>query len=298
MIYTLTFSPSIDYYLNVLDFKDGAINKSESEKIVIGGKGINVSLVLKELGLESYIIGFKSGFTGNFFQEELDKHNIKNTLIPASGYTRINVKINSTKETAINTNSLYITNDGLCSLYNILEKLAKEDILIISGNVNNVNIEEVYKHISSAANVVLDIDYNILPLLKYKPLLIKPNRNELERLFSIKITKAEDVVKCSQTLKDKGAKNVIVSLDKDGAILFDEYGNFYYNKGKKINVVSSVGAGDSLVAGFIYGYVNKFKMEESFELGIICATASCLTNGIPNKKLIDKVKENKNEYMA
>lgn len=292
MIYTLTFSPSIDYYMNVLDFKDGTINRSVSDQLVVGGKGINVSKVLKQLDTESVAIGFISSFTGDYLKEELDKEGIKNKLINAKGTTRINVKIISNNETAINSNSLIITNEEIDILYEALKLVNKDDYLIISGSVpSTANLEDLFKHLNKDVIVVLDVDYNIRPLLIHKPFLIKPNRDELGRMFNKKIDSVEDAISYARILKQEGAENIIVSLDKDGALLIDKTDKIYYNKGKNIEVVSTVGAGDSLVAGFIYSYINNYSIEEAFNFGVTCSQAACLTNALPNKILINKIKE-------
>lgn len=292
MIYTLTFSPSIDYYMNVPMFKEGFINRSNSDEFVIGGKGINVTKVIKELGMKSIAIGFIGDFTGDYLKSILDQEQINYQLIKAKGHTRINVKIISNNETAINSNSLIITNNEMNELYKIIESLNSDDYLVISGSVpNDINFDELYNHLDENVKVILDVDYNIRKTLCHKPFMIKPNRDELGRMFNTKIESVEEAISCAKILKKEGAINVIVSLDKEGALLIDKNNKIYYNKGKEIKVKSTVGAGDSLVAGFLYNYVNSNNIEESFKYGIICSQAACLTNALPTKLLIEEVKE-------
>lgn len=294
MIYTLTFSPSIDYYLTVNRFKENSINRSTMEEFAIGGKGINVTKVLKELNVNSIAIGFISGFTGEYLKECLKKENVESYLINASGSTRINVKILSEHETAINSNSLIIDNEALNILYKKISEIKEGDYLIISGSVPpHIDLEDIVKKIKKQVKVIIDVDYNIIPLLKYHPFLIKPNRDELYKLVNKEANDLNEIILFAKELKKQGAQNVIVSLDKDGAIMIDEQNNEYYRKNKKLNVVSTVGAGDSMVAGFIFGSIHNYSMEKSFELGMHCAAAACLTKALPNKMLIDKIKESK-----
>lgn len=292
MIYTLTFSPSIDYYLTVSEFKENIINRSTKEEFVIGGKGINVTKVLKELNVDSVAIGFISGFTGEYLRESLKEENIKNYLIDASGNTRINVKILSDFETAINSNSLTIDNEALNILYKKINEINEGDYLVISGSVpKNIDLEDIVKKIKKQVKLIIDVDYNIIPLLKYHPFLIKPNRDELYKIFNKKANNLDEILSLAKELKKQGAENVIVSLDKDGAIMIDDQNKEYYKKNRKLKVVSTVGAGDSMVAGFIFGDIHNYSMEKSFELGMCCAEAACLTKALPNKELIDKIKE-------
>lgn len=292
MIYTLTFSPSIDYYLTVREFKENIINRSTKEEFVIGGKGINVTKVLKELNVDSVAIGFISGFTGEYLKESLQKENIENYLIDASGNTRINVKILSDFETAINSNSLTIDNEALNILYKKINEINEGDYLVISGSVpKNIDLEDIVKKIKKQVKLIIDVDYNIIPLLKYHPFLIKPNRDELYKIFNKKTNNLDEIFSLAKELKKQGAENVIVSLDKDGAIMIDDQNKEYYKKNRKLKVVSTVGAGDSMVAGFIFGDIHNYSMENSFELGMCCAEAACLTKALPNKVLIDKIKE-------
>ena len=235
MIYTLTFSPSIDYYLTVNRFKENSINRSTMEEFAIGGKGINVTKVLKELNVNSIAIGFISGFTGEYLKECLKKENVESYLINASGSTRINVKILSEHETAINSNSLIIDNEALNILYKKISEIKEGDYLIISGSVpSHIDLEDIVKKIKKQVKVIIDVDYNIIPLLKYHPFLIKPNRDELYKLVNKETSDLNEIILFAKELKKQGAQNVIVSLDKDGAIMIDEQNNEYYRKNKKI----------------------------------------------------------------
>ena len=300
MIYTLTLSPSLDYINKVSNFEVNKINRSNDSFYLPGGKGINVSIVLKELGIESIALGFVSGFTGKFLIELLNEKNIRSSFIEATGTTRVNVKIQSNLETAINTNTLIINQDNLQQLKNIINKLEENDILIISGSVpNGVNeniYEDLIKDLDPNVKVIMDTTSSyLLKTLKYKPFLVKPNREELEELFNKEINGITEIKKYANELRNLGAKNVIVSLDKEGALLCDSNGNDIYLKSYPGNLVSSVGAGDSLVAGFVCGIKKGQDIKEAFMLGVACGNATAYSDSLATKEEIDqmliKVKE-------
>ena len=261
MIYTLTFSPSIDYIINIDNVKIGDINRSKNDKFLPGGKGINVSIILSKLNRKSIAMGFLGGFSGNFIKDELDKLNIENDFINIDGISRINVKIEGNKETAINGSSPNISKDDINKLIIKLNKLQENDVLIISGNVPEcVNID-VFNNILNdlhKKNVELIVDNKneiLMESLKYQPLLVKPNKEELEETFNVKLENDEDIIKYAYYLKEQGAKNVIVSLGDKGAILIDNNNNVYKENAKIGKVINTVGAGDALVAGFIDEYL-------------------------------------------
>ena len=293
MIYTLTISPSLDFINEVNKFELGKINRSHASLYLPGGKGINVSLLLKELDIDSIALGFKSGFTGDYLQKLLNEKEIKNKLIEADGYTRINIKVLSDCETAINTNTLIIEDKHLDSLFNEFSKLSSNDILIISGNIPSALNQDLYEKIilklDKNIKVVVDAESKLLlNTLKYRPFLIKPNRDELEEMFNIKMDSYNDAINYAKVLQGMGARNVIVSLDKDGAILIDEHKKVYNLKNIEGKLVNSVGAGDSLVAGFICGIERNYEMKDAFMLGVACANATAFSKSIANKSSINQ----------
>lgn len=297
MIYTLTVSPSLDYTNYIDDFDKNKINRANISKFILGGKGINVSQVLKTLGEDSIVLGFKAGFTGDYLQNLLNQKNIKNDLIEVEGFTRINVKVISNCETAINTNTLTINNHHLQLLISKIKQVITDgDYLIISGsipqNISQDYYENIIKELDDNINIVVDAEKELLVnTLKYKPFLIKPNREELEQIFNKKINNLDDAIYCAKILQQQGAKNVIVSLDSDGALLVDQSNNEYFIKNIEGEKVNSVGAGDSLIAGFIYGVNKGLSMRESLLLGVACGNATTFSEGLGNKSSIYQILE-------
>lgn len=297
MIYTLTVSPSLDYINYIDDFEKNKINRSTISKYILGGKGINVSQVLKILGEDSIVLGFKAGFTGDYLQKLFDEKNIKSDLIEVEGFTRINVKVISNYETAINSNTLTINNKHLQLLISkVKQVLADGDYLIISGsipqNISQDYYENIIKELDSNINIVVDAEKDLLlNTLKYKPFLVKPNREELEQIFNKKIKNLAEVIYYAKILQQQGAKNVIVSLDADGALLIDQNNNEYYVKNIEGEKVNSVGAGDSLIAGFIYGINKGLSFKESLLLGVACGSATAFSEGLGNKSSIYQILE-------
>lgn len=300
MIYTLTISPSIDYVVEVDNFKIGNINRAKSEHAFIGGKGINVSLVLHNLGRESTALGFIAGFTGRHIKEELDHLFIKNDFVELEGLTRINVKLIGEKETAINGIGPSINEEDIETLIQKIERLNEEDYLIMSGAIPslvNKNIyEEILKRISPQVHVVIDTASKaLLDLLKYHPFLTKPNKEELEELFDVVINNDDELVRYAKRLIELGAKNVIVSLDKDGALLVNKDIVIKSNSPKG-TVINSVGAGDSLIAGFIDQYLRSKNIVKAFYYGIASGSASAFSNKLATKEEIDYLYSKVNEW--
>lgn len=297
MVYTLTISPSLDFYNYVDEFKANEINRSKESFYLPGGKGINVSLVLKELGMDTVCLGFNAGFTGEYLVQLLNEKNIKTDFINALGKTRINVKIVSEHETAINTDTLIINDDHINNLKYKLNKLQDNDVLIISGKIPNILKQTLYEDLIALINkknikIIVDAEKDLLlNTLKYKPFLIKPNRDELEQIFNIKIKNKEDAIFYAKKLQEKGALNVIVSLDKDGAVMVDSSNNDYYLQNSNQKVVNSVGAGDSVIAGVIYGLENNYSMKDAFLLGMACGNATASSKNLADKTSIIKTLE-------
>ena len=284
MIYTITFNPALDYISKVDNFEIGKINRTKEEKILPGGKGLNVSTVLKNLGFQSTALGFIAGFTGKELKTEIEKYGIQTDFIEVKeGITRINVKISSDVETALNGNGPIITEADIEKLLEQISKFNNEDIVILAGNIPKGIKNNIYEIICSkleknGVTFVVDSTKELLiNVLKYKPFLIKPNTEELEETFKEKIETTEDIVKHAEKLQDMGARNVLISLGGDGAILITETKEVYYSKAPKGKVLNTVGSGDSMVAGFIAGYQKNRDYNEAFKMGIAAGSASAFS---------------------
>lgn len=304
MIYTLTFNPALDYTTQVENFKIGKINRTKTENILAGGKGLNVSIVLKRLEIENTAISFVAGFTGKELEREIKEYNIKTDFIETNrGYTRINVKISSLEknsliqesETALNGNGPEITENDIEKLLQKIQNINSNDIVILSGNIPKCINENIYEIICKELyekNVKFVVDASqklLMNCLKYKPFFIKPNKEELEETFNTKIETKEEIIIYAQKLQEKGAQNVLISLGGDGAILLTEKNEVYYSNTPKGQVVNTVGAGDSMVAGFIAGYLKKQNYKEALKLGIASGSATAFSAGLALKEEIDEL---------
>lgn len=284
MIYTITFNPALDYISQVDSFKTGKINRTKTEKILPGGKGLNVSTVLNNLGIKNTALGFIAGFTGEELKRNIEQRGIKTDFIKVEkGITRINVKIISNEETALNGNGPEITQKNIDELLQKIEKIEKEDIVIISGNIPkciNNNIYEIIckKLEKNKIRFIVDSSKELLiNVLKYKPFLVKPNKEELEETFNTKIKTKEDIIANAMKLQKMGAENVLISLGGDGAILLTSKNEEYFSKAPKGKVINTVGAGDSMVAGFVAGYQKCGDLEYAFKMGIAAGSASAFS---------------------
>ncbi len=284
MIYTITFNPALDYISQVDNFEIGKINRTQTEKILPGGKGLNVSTVLKNLGIDSTALGFIAGFTGEELKREIEQKGIITDFIKVEkGITRINVKVSSKEETALNGNGPEITKENVKELIQKIEKIKKGDIVILAGNIPRCINNDIYEIIckkleQNKVTFVVDSTKELLMnILKYKPFLIKPNKEELEETFKEKIKNKEDIIKHAKKLQAMGAKNVLVSLGGEGAILVTEENNEYFSEAPKGKVINTVGAGDSMVAGFIAEYGKSGDFEQAFKMGIATGTASAFS---------------------
>lgn len=260
MIYTLTLNPSIDYIVSVNNFELNKTNRTATELISPGGKGINVSIMLKNLGHENTALGFVAGFTGKKIDEDLKSRGINsNFIFVDQGFSRINVKISNYDGTEINGLGPNISDNDLGKLYAQLKNLQNGDILIMSGSVPESCPQTIYQDIMQMLGdkgVIYVVDSNkdlLLNVLPYKPFLIKPNLDELSEIFNSKIQGQDQIIDYAKKLQNKGAQNILVSMGKDGAILLDQSNNIYSLKAPSGKLVNSVGAGDSMVAGFIHG---------------------------------------------
>ena len=284
MINTITLNPSLDYIVKVDDFKAGHVNRTSEENIYPGGKGINVSIVLKNLGVKNRALGFVAGFTGEEIEKLVADHGVDSDFIKLEkGMSRINVKLKSKEESEINGMGPNISQVDIEKLYKKLDSLKAGDFVVLAGSIPSTLPDDIYETIMKdfqhkEINFVVDATKDLLlNVLKYKPFLIKPNKEELEETFKEKIETNEDIVKHAEKLQDMGARNVLISLGGDGAILITETKEVYYSKAPKGKVLNTVGSGDSMVAGFIAGYQKNRDYNEAFKMGIAAGSASAFS---------------------
>lgn len=302
MIYTLTLNPAIDYVVAVSNFAEGIINRTNSENIFAGGKGINVSTVLNNLGKKNVTMGFIAGDTGKMLDSMLKKEGyLTDFVIISEGMTRINVKLSSKLETEINGSGPIIKDEDIETLFEKLSKLTKGDILIMSGSIPAGVAKDIYGNIcellsKKGVDYIVDaVSDKLLTTLRYHPLLVKPNHHELGEIFGVKIDSYEDAALYAKELRKMGAKNVMVSMASKGAVLVDEYDNAYFVCPPKGTVVNSVGAGDTSVGMFVASYidqVSKIKPIDYSEIlkNAVCAgSATAFTKGIASKLEIESL---------
>ena len=296
MIYTVTLNPSIDYVIKVDKLTTGNINRVNEEHVYPGGKGINVTRILKSLDNDNIALGFVSGFTGDYIINSLQELNLKSDFIKVKeGFTRINVKVKSEEETEINGQGPKISEEELNQFYKVIDKLVDGDILILSGSIPSCLDERLYESIMKKVEdrdikVIVDETKNLLlNVLKYKPFLIKPNNHELAEMFNVELNSTEDVVFYARKLKEMGAQNVLISMGKDGALLVTENDEVFASSVAKGEVVNSVGAGDSMVAGFIAGYLKSNSYEEALRLGAASGGATAFSSDLATREFIDKL---------
>ena len=296
MIYTVTLNPSIDYVINVNNLNLGTVNRVNEENIYPGGKGINVSNILNELGYKNTALGFISGFTGKYIVDSMKEKNLDCDFIELSnGFTRINVKIKSSEETEVNGKGPNISKEDLQKLYDKIDNLKNEDILVLAGSIPSTLDDKLYENIMKRLEdknikIVVDATKNLLlNVLKYNPFLIKPNNHELEEMFNVKLNSIEDIAKYAKKLQDMGARNVLISMGKDGALLLTENNEVFISNVPKGTVKNSVGAGDSMVAGFIAGYQLFHNHEKALTMGLAAATATVSSIFLATKEEIEKL---------
>ena len=292
MIYTLTFNPAVDYYVTVDNFTSGAVNRTTSESIRFGGKGINVSLVLQELGIISTALGFVGGFTGDALEQNLTQNGINCDFVKIVGNTRINVKLN---DTDINAAGPDVANQELEQLYKKLENLKSGDFLVLSGSVPKSLPQNIYETIlerlkNKGINFVVDAEKQLLlNTLKYKPFLIKPNRHELGAIFDTEISDFEKALLYAQKLQNMGAQNVMVSMGELGAVLLDENGNSHTHVAQRGEVISAVGAGDSAVAAFLAEYQNSGDYSDCLKFAVAAGSATAFSNNLAKSDFITEI---------
>lgn len=299
MIYTLTLNPAVDYYIDMESFEEGDLNKVNNAYTLAGGKGINVSKVLKNFNIESIALGFCGGFTGDYIKKDIKECGIKENFIYLEEATRINIKLKTSKsESEIAGKSPNISKEKVHELLNYIKNNIKEnDILVLSGSVPNSIESSIYKDIISNANknikVILDaIDEAFKIGLREKVFLTKPNKKELGEYFNKKIESTDDIIKYARELIKDGSKNVIVSLGKDGSVLVTE-NEVYIGNAPKGKLISSVGAGDSMVAGIVYGLSNNLSIVDSYKYAIASGSSTAcsemLTTFENMNKFLEKV---------
>lgn len=290
MIYTVTLNPSIDYIVKVNDFCAGAVNRAERELAVPGGKGINVSVMLTRLGVENTALGFLAGFTGEEIRRAVRARGCREDFILLSeGFSRINVKLKAGEETEINGNGPVITEVDMEVLLHKIIALRQDDILVLSGSVPRHMPQTVYRDMMQAmagkgVKIVVDASgallYDVLPC---RPFLIKPNHHELAALFGVSIETRADAALYAQRLQQMGACNVLVSMAEKGAVLVTEEGEILECDAPKGKVINSVGAGDSMVAGFLTGYLNGGDHRKALRLGIAAGSAGAFCEDLAEK---------------
>lgn len=299
LIYTVTFNPALDYVVRVFDFKSGELNKTREELILPGGKGLNVSEVLHNLGEPSTALGFIGGFTGDEIERLERERGVICDFIRVPGNSRINVKLKSTTETEINAGGPDIPKKALDKLYQKLDALKNGDILILAGSIPASIPDTAYSDImerleGKGVMIVVDAANNLLlNVLDKKPFLIKPNHIELSEIFMAKIgTDKSKAAMYAKKLQEKGARNVLVSMGGDGAVLVTQNGDIYEADAPKGEVVNTVGAGDSMVAGFIYGWVQTGNYEDALKNGIACGSTSSFSEYLAIKEDVDLLMSN------
>lgn len=297
MIYTVTFNPSLDYIVTVDNFTTGRVNRTTTEFMYPGGKGINVSIVLKNLGYDNIALGFEAGFTGEEIIRRISEMGIIHDFIHVdNGLSRINVKIRSDNESEINGQGPAIEADHINKLYQRFDKLKNGDILVLAGSIPTVMPDSMYMDIMKylkGRNIKIVVDATkdlLVNVLEYRPFLIKPNNHELGEIFGVELKTRDEVVEYAKRLQKMGAVNVLVSMAGEGAVLVAEDGSIFKTPAPKGVVKNSVGAGDSMVAGFIAGYLNSGNYVEAFKMGVCTGSASAFSDKLATKAEVEALK--------
>lgn len=296
MNYTVTLNPSLDYIISVKDFQLGRTNRAESERLLPGGKGINVSIALGNLGIDSAALGFAAGFTGAELEKRLEERNIRHEFIRLEeGFTRINFKLGSPDGTEINGQGPVVGSEELGRLIERLSGLGDGDILVLSGSVPSSMTSDIYCNILEALSgrdirIILDAAGEpFRKALPGRPFLVKPNLQELGELFDVELSERKQVIQCAKKLKEEGAQNVLVSMAGRGALFLADDGRMFEAPAPKGVLVNSVGAGDAMVAGFVAGWLEKGDYEHAFRMGVAAGSASAFSEDFAGRKEIDEV---------
>ncbi len=298
MIYTVTFNPALDYVVRVDHFALGEVNRTEQERIYYGGKGLNVSAVLSTLGYGNTALGFVAGFTGDEIERGVKGLGFRSDFIRVEkGLSRINVKLKSQVETEINGMGPEITGEDVTQLFEKLDRLTAGDVLVLSGSIPKSINDDIYERIMESLDgrgvrIVVDATKDLLiNVLPYHPFLIKPNNHELGEMFGVTLHGPEEIIDYGKRLQKKGARNVLISMAGDGAILITEEEEVFRMGVPKGTVKNSVGAGDSMVAGFIAGYLENGSFEHALRLGSAAGSASAFSEGLAGKEDIMRLYE-------
>lgn len=296
MIYTVTFNPSLDYVVQVEHFQGDAVNRTSEEHVYPGGKGNNVAVIASNLGMKSRALGFKAGFTGAAMEQMLQAFGCDTDFIALEeGVTRINVKVKSDDEFEINGQGPRIPEEKILQLYKKLDALESGDVLVLSGSIPNTLPDDMYERIMerlAGTGVRISVDATkdlLMNVLKYHPFLIKPNNHELGEMFGVRLESDNEIAEYARKLQEMGARNVLVSMAGDGAILVTEDGSVLKQLPPAGEVVNSVGAGDSMVAGFLTGYLKTGSYKEALKLGTAAGSATAFTSWLADHEAIDKL---------
>lgn len=293
MIYTLTLSPALDYWIQVENYRSGQVNRASAEKIAAGGKGLNVSTVLHRLGIQTKTLGFLAGLTGQTVAELIKQSGVPSDFIMLpEGNTRINVKLHAQEETEINGIGAPVDTVSMQKLYNKLDNMQKDDILVLAGSIPSNLPDDIYcdimkRYQEKGILFAVDTSGNLLKkTLAYHPFLIKPNHHELGELFGVKIHRPAEVTKYAQKLQEWGARNILVSMAEKGAVLLCEDGEVYQQNAFRGKVICSTGAGDSMLAGFLAAYEKTGNAVQGLYLGTAAGSASAFSENLAEKEQI------------
>ncbi|WP_133964729.1 1-phosphofructokinase [Eubacterium limosum] len=291
MIYTVTFNPSLDYIVKVDDFKTGQVNRTASERLFPGGKGINVSIVLKNLGFDNVALGFIAGFTGREIEKRVRDFGCSSDFIEIdNGLSRINVKLKSQEESEINGRGPQISEEAFEKLFAQLDRLKPGDVLALAGSIPSSMPSDTYERIMArlenrGIDIVVDATKDLLKkVLKYHPFLIKPNNHELGDMFGVTLKNDDEIILYGKKLQEMGARNVLVSMAGDGAIFLNEDGSVHKSAAPSGEVKNSVGAGDSMVAGFLAGYLESGDLAAAFKMGVATGSASAFSEELATRQ--------------
>ena len=295
MIYTVTFNPALDYIVRLDSFAAGGINRVNYEQVLGGGKGINVSIVLANMGIKSTALGFIAGFTGEEIKRQLITQNVDFDFVQLpEGFTRINVKVKADVETEINGQGPNISEAKQQELFDQLDKLQEGDTLVLAGSIPNTLPDDIYERImgrlqGKGIRIIVDATKKLLMnVLKYNPFLIKPNNHELGEMFGVALKTDEEIITHAKKLQEQGAQNVLISMAGDGAILLTAEGKSYKSPAPKGKLVNSVGAGDSMVAGFITGYTeSNGDFKQAFYMGVATGSASAFSENLATRAEVE-----------
>ena len=298
MIYTVTFNPSLDYIVSVPGFELGKTNRTESEQLLPGGKGINVSILLNHIGIESTALGFCAGFTGEEIKRQLQVQGIHTDFIQMeNGCARINLKLQNVEGTEINGMGPAISEEKTKELLERLDVLKEGDVLVLAGSIPASMPDDMYRNIAArmeGKKILLAVDATkdlLVNVLEYHPFVIKPNNHELGEIFEVTLKTREDVIPYGRKLQEKGARNVLISMAGEGAVLVAENGQVFEKPAPKGTLVNGVGAGDSMVAGFMAGWMEKQDHEYAFHMGISAGSASAFSENLATREEVQAVYE-------